>query len=197
MKRLAFLLLVAGCVLSLTPCAQAQDDEHVQVGVFADYLRLDQTSTNFAGVGARASFQLYKELKLEGEMAYDFNQTFTEGFTDTGTGNVTVERTNLRTLHGEFGPRLNIGHHAIQPFVFVKGGFINFRIDGAPATVGTFISSVSNLRANDVSPVLYPGGGLQGHLGPIGLRLDVGDEIYFNNGSHHNLRVAFGPVFRF
>ena len=28
-------------------------------------------------------------------------------------------------------------------------------------------------------------------------RLDVGDEIYFNNGSHHNLRVAFGPVFRF
>jgi hypothetical protein len=45
--------------------------------------------------------------------------------------------------------------------------------------------------------VLYWGGGLQGHLGPIGLRLDVGDEIYFNNGSHHNLRVAFGPVFRF
>jgi len=29
------------------------------------------------------------------------------------------------------------------------------------------------------------------------LRLDVGDEIYFKNGSHHNLRVAFGRVFRF
>jgi len=38
---------------------------------------------------------------------------------------------------------------------------------------------------------------LQAHLGPIGLRLDVGDEMYFNNGAHHNLRVAFGPVFRF
>jgi hypothetical protein len=194
MKRLAFLLLLAGCVI---PPAQAQDNEHVQVGVFADYLRLDQTSSNFAGVGARASFQLYKELKLEGEMAYDFNQTFTEGFTNTGTGTVTFARTNFRTLHGEFGPRLNIGHHAIQPFVFVKGGFINFRLDGAPATVGTFISSVSGLRTDDVSPVLYPGGGLQAHLGPIGLRLDVGDEIYFNDGSHHNLRVAFGPVFRF
>ena len=195
MKRLVFLLLLAGCVV---PLAQAQDEEHVQVGVFADYLRLNQTgNTNFGGVGARAGFQLYKEIKLEGEMSYDFNQTFTEGFTDTGTGTVTFERTNLRTLHGEFGPKLNIGHHAIQPFVFVKGGFINFRIDGAPATVGTFISSVSGLRTSDVSPVLYPGGGLQGHLGPIGLRLDVGDEIYFNNGSHHNLRVAFGPVFQF
>jgi hypothetical protein len=194
MKRLAILLLLVGCVV---PLAQAQDDEHVQVGVFADYLRLDQTSNNFGGVGARGSFQLYKEIKLEGEMSYDFVQTFTEGFTNPSDGSVTFSRTNLRTLHGEFGPRVNIGHHAIQPFVFVKGGFINFRIDGAPATVGTFISSVSNLRSSDVSPVLYPGGGLQTHIGPIGLRLDVGDEIYFNNGSHNNLRVAFGPVFRF
>jgi len=193
-KRLAFLLLVAGCVV---PLAQAQDDEHVEVGVFADYMHLNQTNTNFAGVGARGSFQLYKEIKLEGEMSYDFNQAFNEGFTDPTTTTITVARTNLRTLHGEFGPRVNIGHHAIQPFVFVKGGFMNFRIDPAPATVGTFISSVSNLRASDVSPVLYPGGGLQAHLGPIGLRLDVGDEMYFNNGAHHNLRVAFGPVFRF
>jgi Outer membrane protein beta-barrel domain len=194
MKRLAFLLLLAGCVV---PLAQAQDQDHVQVGVFADYLKLDQTNTNFGGVGARAGFQLYKEISLEGEMSYDFNQTFTEGFTNSSTGSIVFDRTNLRTLHGEFGPKVNIGHHAIQPFVFVKGGFINFRIDGAPATVGTFISSVSGLRASDVSPVLYPGGGLQAHLGPIGLRLDVGDELYFNNGAHHNLRVAFGPVFRF
>lgn len=49
MKRSAFLLLLAGCV---APLAQAQDDEVVQVGVFADYLRLDQTSTNFGGLGA-------------------------------------------------------------------------------------------------------------------------------------------------
>jgi hypothetical protein len=194
MRRFAFILLFAGC---FSPLASAQDNEHVQVGVFADYLRLSQTDNNFGGVGARVSFRAYKELKLEGEMSYDFNQTFTEGFTDTSTGTVTLARTNLRTLHGEFGPRLNIGRHAIQPFVTLKGGFINFRLDGAPATVGTFISSVNSLRANDVSGVLYPGGGLQGHLGPIGVRLDVGDEMYFNHGTHHNLRVAFGPVFRF
>jgi hypothetical protein len=194
MKRFALLLFFTGC---LVPLASAQDGEHVQVGVFADYLRSSQTDNNFGGVGARIGFQVFKEIKLEGEMSYDFGQTFTEGFTDTGTGSVTFSRTNLRILHGEFGPRVNIGHHAIQPFVTLKGGFVNFRFDGAPATLGTFFSSVNGLRTNDVNGVLYPGGGLQAHLGPVGLRLDVGDEIYFNHGTHNNLRVAFGPVFRF
>jgi len=196
MKRFALLVLLAG---SFVPLASAQegDQEHVQLGVFADYLRLAQTDNNFGGVGARLSFQAFKEIKLEGEMSYDFNQTFTEGFTDVGTGTVTIARSNLRILHGEFGPKVNIGHHAIQPFVTVKGGFVNFRFDNAPATVGTFFSSVSGLRDDNVNGVLYPGGGLQGHLGPIGLRLDIGDEIYFNHGTHNNLRVAFGPVIRF
>jgi hypothetical protein len=188
MKRAAFLLFVAGC---LVPLASAQDKEHVQVSVFADYFRLSQTDTNFGGVGALLSFQAFKEIKLEGQMSYDFDQSFTEGFTDTTTGAV------MRVLHGEFGPKVNIGRHAIQPFVTLKGGFINFRLNNAPATVGTFFSSVNGLRTDNVNGVLYPGGGLQGHLGPIGLRLDVGDEIYFNHGTHNNLRVAFGPTFRF
>jgi hypothetical protein len=194
MKRLVFLLFVATCVV---PLASAQDKEHVQVGVFADYFRLSQTDTNFAGVGARLSFQAFKEIKLEGEVGYDFDQAFSEGFTDTSTGTVSIQRTGMRVIHGEFGPRVNIGHHAIQPFVTLKGGFIDFRLNNAPATVGTFFSSVNGLRTNNVDGVFYPGGGLQGHLGPIGLRLDVGDEIYFNHGTHNNLRVAFGPTFRF
>ena len=37
----------------------------------------------------------------------------------------------------------------------------------------------------------------EGTVGPIGLRLDVGDEMYFNNGTHHNLKVMFGPYIRF
>jgi len=194
MKRLIFLLFVATCVV---PFASAQDKEHVQVGVFADYFRLSQTDTNFAGVGARLGFQAFKEIKLEGEVGYDFDQAFSEGFTDTSTGAVSIQRTGIRVIHGEFGPRVNIGHHAIQPFVTLKGGFIDFRLNNAPATVGTFFSSVNGLRTNNVDGVFYPGGGLQGHLGPIGLRLDVGDEIYFNHGTHNNLRVAFGPTFRF
>nr|HEX4003328.1 hypothetical protein [Candidatus Acidoferrales bacterium] len=53
---------------------------------------------------------------------------------------------------------------------------------------------VENRRQNNVSGALYPGSGLEANLGPVGLRLDVGDDIYFNSGTHHNLRVAFGAV---
>jgi hypothetical protein len=44
---------------------------------------------------------------------------------------------------------------------------------------------------------MYPGGGVEGFWGPIGLRLEAGDEIYFDNGTHNNLKVTFGPAFRF
>jgi len=103
----------------------------------------------------------------------------------------------MRILHGEFGPKVNIGRHPIQPFGTLKGGLINFHLNSAPATVGTFLSSVDSLRRNDVSGVFHPGGGPQGHLGPLEFRLDIGDEMHFNHGTHHNLSVAFGPTFRF
>jgi hypothetical protein len=195
MKRVAFLLLlIAGWAV---PGGFAQDTEHLQVGVFADYFRVSQTDSDLLGVGGRASFQAFKRIKLEGEMAYDFGRAFTEGFTDNSTGTVTFQRTNLHVLHGLFGPRVNLGAHSLQPFVTAKGGFINFRLDNRPATFGTFTSSVSALRANDVMGTFYAGGGLEGHAGPIGLRLDVGDEMYFNGGTHHNFRATFGPVIRF
>lgn len=195
MKRFALLLLFIGGWF--VPGAFAQENEHVQVGVFADYFRVSQTDTDLLGLGGRASFVAYKRIKLEGEMAYDFGRAFTEGFTDTSTGTVTFQRTDMRVIHGLFGPRVNLGAHAIQPFVTVKGGFINFRLDNSPVTFGTFTSSVSGLRDNNVMGTFYPGGGLEGHLGPIGLRFDIGDEMYFNHGTHHNLRATFGPVIRF
>jgi len=198
MKRAAFLILfVAGYFV---PGVFAQDKEHVQVGVFADYYRVSQTDSDLLGVGARASFMAYKRLKLEGEIAYDFGRAFTENFTDNsfpGITRTTLQRTELRVLHGLFGPRINLGKHNVQPFVTVKGGFVNFRLDNSPATFGTFSSSVSGLRENNVAGTFYPGGGLEGHLGPIGLRLDIGDEMYFNGGVHNNLRATFGPVIRF
>ncbi len=48
-----------------------------------------------------------------------------------------------------------------------------------------------------MNAVFYPGGGIEAYLGPVGLRLDVGDEIYFRGGAHNNLRVTFGPHMRF
>jgi hypothetical protein len=44
-----------------------QDGEHVQLGDFADYMNVPQTSNNFTGIGGRASFQAYKQIKVEGE----------------------------------------------------------------------------------------------------------------------------------
>lgn len=175
----------------------AQEHEHLQVGVFADYFNTSQTSTGSFGVGGRLAVPILWRLKLEGEMAYDFDRVFKEGFTDNGTGSISVQRTNMRILHGEFGPKLDLGHGRFHPFVFAKGGFVNYNLSGAPATARTFVSSVDNLRAQNVNGVFYPGGGVQGRIGPVGLRLDVGDEMYFNHGTHNNLRVAFGPFLRF
>jgi hypothetical protein len=195
MKRLVFLFILAGW---LVPLASAQETEHVQVGVFADYFRLGQTDTNFGGLGARLGVVAYRSLKLEGEMSYDFDQAFTEQIRDTTTGSITLRRSGMRILHGEFGPKVNLGeHYHVHPFVTLKGGFVDFRINNAPATIGTFFSSVDSLRRNNVNGVLYPGGGLEGHLGPVGVRLDIGDEIYFNHGTHNNLRIALGPYIRF
>jgi len=106
-------------------------------------------------------------------------------------------QSNLSVLDGLFGPVLQTGHGPFRVFVTVKGGFINFRFNPESASFNSFTSSVSNLRSSDVSAVLYPGGGVEAHLGPVGLRLDVGDEMYFNNGTYNNLRVTFGPIIRF
>jgi hypothetical protein len=44
---------------------------------------------------------------------------------------------------------------------------------------------------------LYQGGGIEAFAGVIGLRAEVGDDIFFNSGAHNNLRMTFGPQFRF
>src|SRR5436309_2646451 len=93
MKRFAFILLLAGW---LVPLASAQETEHIQAGIYADYFRLSQTHTNFGGVGARLGFIAYKSLKLEGEMSYDFTQAFTSGFETGSNGSVSIHRSNLR-----------------------------------------------------------------------------------------------------
>jgi hypothetical protein len=181
MKRVALLLFLAGW---LVPLASAQD--HIQVGAYGDYFRLSQTNTNLAGLGGRVGYKAFSHVMLEGEMSY-----VASGCT------VTVANSSLKVLHGLFGPKIVAGHGAIRPFVTLKGGFVNFRLDPRPTTFGTFTDSVNNLRANNVSGAIYPGAGLEGHLGPVGLRLEAGDEIYFAGSTHHNVRVAFGPFFRF
>jgi hypothetical protein len=193
MKRFA-LLLGLGILFVMAPAARAQD--HIEVGLYGDYYRLSQTDTNFAGVGARLGVGVFPHVKLEGEMAYDFSQVITEGFTDS-SGTVTFQRTNLHLLHGEFGPKFELGHGLMRPFVVLKGGFQHFSVSSCQVSFGCATSQIANIRANNTTGLLYPGGGIEGHIGPVGLRLDVGDEISFQGGTHNNLRVAFGPFIRF
>jgi hypothetical protein len=142
--------------------------------------------------------EAFRNIKLEAEMSYDFGRTFTEQLNNTTTGGVFTQRTNLHMLHGEFGPKVNLGEHLhVHPFFTLKGGFVRFHLGSEPATLGTFFSDVENLRTNNVNGVFYPGGGLEGHIGPVGVRFDIGDEMYFNHGTHNNLRISLGPYFRF
>jgi hypothetical protein len=190
-------ILFFGCaLLALAPAAFAQD--HGEVGAFADYARLNfgAGNENFLGVGGRASFGLSRYVQLEAEMNYDFDRAFTEGFTDNSSGAVTFQRSNVRTITGLFGPKFET-RGPVKLFATVKGGALDMFFSDVPATFANFTSSVSDVRANNVSGVLYPGGGVEGFLGPIGLRLDVGDEIWFRGGTHNTLRVTFGPTIRF
>jgi hypothetical protein len=192
MKRVALLLFLAGLFV---PLASAQD--HLQVGAYGDYFRITQTNTNLAGLGGRVGVKVFSHVMFEGEMSYDFQQTFAEGFTNTSGGSVTFVNSNLKVLHGLAGFKITGGHHVIQPFLSLKGGFINFDLNPRPASFAGFTSAVDNLRKNNVSGVAYPAAGVEGHLGPIGLRFEAGDEMYFAGKTHHNPRVAVGPFFRF
>jgi hypothetical protein len=190
------ILLFAVCMVFVSG-ARAQEFNHVEVGAFGEYFNSNQTSTNFAGVGGRVGFSILPHTSLEAEMSYDFNQVFTEGFSNTSGGSIAFANSNQRVLQGLVGPKILLGHGAIRPFVELKGGFINYSFSSRPADFDTFVSSVQNLRSQNWNAALMPAAGLEGRIGPVGLRLDAGDEMYFNHGAHHNATVSFGPFIRF
>jgi hypothetical protein len=84
----------------------------------------------------------------------------------------------------------------VRFFATFKTGFVNFGTSDQTALAG-FKGALGKVTRGGTSVALYPGAGVEGFLGPVGLRLDVGDEMYFDNGTHHNLRVSFGPHLRF
>lgn len=190
MKRVA-LIAVFALVLSAT-AAFAQN--HGEVGVFADYVRLHHANdANFWGLGGRAGFNIHKNVQLEGEISYDFEKAFTTGtVTD---GGITTSRSNLRLLHGLFGPKIGTSG-AVRVFATVKGGFLNFSVNNGSAVSGAG-SAFNQVIGGDTNGVFYPGGGVEAFIGPVGLRVDVGDLMYFDRGANHNLRLTFGPQFRF
>lgn len=191
MKR--FVLLAAVAAIIFAPAAHAQN--HGEIGAFVDYFRLHETGSNFVGIGARAAVNVAPPVQLEAEMSYDFSRAFTETF-NNGTGGVNTQNSNIKVLHGLFGPKLQTPG-PVRVFVTAKGGFTNFRFDTGANSFSGFTSSIQNLRDNNVSAVFYPGGGVEAFLGPFGVRLEAGDEMIFANGVRHNWKVTFGPQIRF
>jgi hypothetical protein len=188
-------LFIATLFLATAPAMLAQSYDHGEVGAFVDYYRLTNPgpTRNFIGLGGRAAFNLHRSIQLEAEMAYDFRRnyvtTFTNGATDV---NVT---SGLRTLHGFFGPKFQTGSGPFRIFVTGKVGFDNFNVTNQNAPTG-FTNSVG-LSTGATYFAVYPGGGFEAFAGPIGIRAEAGDDIFFNNGAQNNLRVTFGPQFRF
>ena len=195
MQRSFILALLA--LLLAAPSLMAQSSyNHVEVGIFADYFNLSRTDPhiNFVGLGGRAGFNVRSNVQIEAEMAYDFKRNFTTTFSDGVTSKLVDTR--LRTLHALFGPKFATSGGPVRFFGTFKAGLINFSVSDQNAGAG-FRSAIGDVTTGNTAAAIYPGVGLEGFLGPIGLRADVGDEIYFKNGTHNNLRVTFGPTIRF
>lgn len=194
MKRLVLFAFVLSFLWA--PLMRAQSSDHVEIGAFADYLRLSAPTPNinFIGLGGRIGFNVRSNIQLEAEMSYDFRRDFTSTFSN-GISTTTV-RTHLRPLTALFGPKFETSGGPVRAFVTGKVGFVNFSTTNSGALPG-FTGSLGGITTGDTKFALYPGGGVEGFLGPVGLRLEAGDEIYFANGGHNNLRVTFGPTFRF
>jgi hypothetical protein len=197
MKR--YLGIVITSLFFALPMLVAQDSDHmdhVELGAFVNYFRLSDPgpTRNFIGLGGRAAFGIRPSIQLEAEMAYDFKRNYTNTF-NNGTVTSATVTTGMRTLHGFFGPKFQTGSGAFRAFITGKVGFDNFSVSNQNAPAG-FVNSVG-LTDGATYFALYPAGGIEAFAGPIGIRLEVGDDIFFNNGAHNNLRASIGPQFRF
>ena len=192
MKRILLVLMMCGALM-VTPALFAQDDNnlnHGEIGAFFNFTRLNHASENFIGAGGRLGFNIAPNVQLEAEGAYDWNRNFSSSLTNVG-GGTTVTTSKLRLVHGLFGPKIDFTHGAFRPFVVLKGGLLNF--SGSNNVTGTF----NGINGGDTNGVFYPGGGIEGFIGWFGVRVEAGDEIYFDNGANHNFRFTAGPQFRF
>lgn len=170
----------------------------VEAGIFVDYLGISQTNTNNFGLGGRFGYRIHRNVMLEGELAYDYGINFDEAYRNIVNGNIAaIERTSVGVTHGLFGPMLQPAKGAFRPFVTLKAGFTDFRLSPGLLPESNIVSTILGIRASNLNAAIYPGGGVEASLGPVGARIELGDEIYFNNGGHNNLRITFGPILRF
>jgi len=190
-------LIVIDLLLLCGSCSSLFAQKRVEVGILLDYLSISQTNTNNFGVGGRLGYRIHRNVMMEGEVAYDYGINFDEAYRNITNGDITaIERTSIGVTHGLFGPTLQPVKGGFRPFVTLKGGFMDFRLSPSLLPYSN-IASVLGIRTSSLNLAIYPGVGAEASLGPVGLRLELGDEIYFNSGAHNNLRITFGPIVRF
>jgi hypothetical protein len=195
MKRYLWSVLIIA-FLTTVPALMAQVNDSVEIGAFGELFRYTNapTTQNFLGLGGRLAVGMSDHSQIEAEMAYDFQKNYTSTFTNGVT--TSVGSTNFRILHGLFGPKFHGDAGPLQVFVTGKVGFDNFSVTNQNAPTG-FTNSVG-LTNGTTALAVYPGGGIELLAHFIGVRIEAGDEIYFLSGNaHNNLRVTFGPQFRF
>jgi hypothetical protein len=174
----------------------AQD--RVEAGLLLEYLSVSQASTDNFGLGGRFGYRVHQNVVVEGEFAYGYGINFQEAYRNVTNGDiVAVEQTSIGVTDGLFGAMLQPAHGHLRPLVTLKGGFIDFRLSPSLIPYSSVVSAALGIRTTSLNAALYPGGGAEAALGPVGLRLEFGDAIYFNDGAHNNLRITFGPIFRF
>ncbi|HWO34734.1 MAG TPA: hypothetical protein VNO32_38570 [Candidatus Acidoferrum sp.] len=103
---------------------------------------------------------------------------------------------HLRRLHGFFGPKFQTGPGPFRVLVTGKVGFENFSVtnDNARGPASP-TQSGSPAAPCDLRCILAEVS--RRSSGPIGVRAEIGDDIYFLNGTHNNLRISLGLQFRF
>jgi hypothetical protein len=172
--------------------------QKIEAGVFLDYLSISQTSTNNFGLGARFGYRIHRDVMLEGELAYDYGINFNEAYVNIANGNIAaISRTSIGVTQGLFGPKIQPSGGGFRPFTTLKAGFVDFRLSPSLLPYSDVASAVFGLRTSSLNAAIYPAAGIEATLGPVGLRFEAGDEIYFNHGAHNNLRITFGPILRF
>lgn len=186
------LLIIAQASFAQSSGKSSSTYNHVEIGAFVNYTLLHNArNTNFFGAGGRIGVNVHPNIQLEAEGAYDFQRYVNA---DVSSSNFTFNsvRSNLRMAHFLFGPKVQLGTSGpVRIFVTAKGGLLNFSTDTK------FTGQVRNIPSSDTDGVFYPVGGVEFFVKWVGLRFEAGDEMYFNNGVNHNLRVTAGPTFRF
>lgn len=184
--------------LLIVTCSPLLAQQRVELGAFVDYLNISQTSTNNFGLGGRFGYRIHSHVMLEGELAYDYGINFNEAYRNISNGNLAaIERTSIGVTHGLFGPMFQPAKGHLRPFATIKVGYMDFRLSPSLLPYSDLASTLLGLRTSNLNATIYPAAGVEASLGPLGLRLEAGDEIYFNDGSHNNLRITFGPILRF